>query len=137
MTDIQRAISLLTAGVSCVFVKGDVMIRSCERGIVPVLTPLEEGSDLCGFSVADRIVGKAAALLFVNAGIVAVHAAVLSMPGKRVLEDHGIAVSYDVLTDHIVNRQNNGMCPMEAAVLSIDDSAEAYAVLRRRVHGAG
>lgn len=78
---------------------------------------------------ANKIVGKAVAMLFVMAGIKEVYAEVLSVSGKAFLEQNNINVSWGVLTDVIINRQGTGMCPMEKAVLNINDCREAFKVL--------
>lgn len=94
---------------------------------------LGEGRDLHGFSVADLVVGKAAAMLFVRAGIAEVFARVISRSGKDYLERHGIPVAYETLTDSIRNRAGTGICPMEQTVLAIDDPEEGYLALARRI----
>ncbi len=48
------------------------------------------GKDLKGYSAADMIVGKAASMLFVKAGICAVHGKVMSEAASEYLEAHHI-----------------------------------------------
>lgn len=94
---------------------------------------LSAGTDLRGFCAADKIVGKAAALLFVLAGVCCVHGCVMSRAAKEVFDLHNIPCSYDVLTDHIINRQGDGICPMEQTVLQISDPKDALnALLKKR-----
>lgn len=133
MTDIDIAKSLLKKSVTCALVKDGTTYVSCKRGIAPMLGFIEDGINLSGFSVADRIVGKAAAMLFVKAGVTEVYAEVLSEAGKIYLEAHGIAVSYGKLTKEIINRSNSGICPMESAVLEIDDYEIGYITLKNKV----
>lgn len=132
-TDILRARELLCGSATCVLVKGDAVYMSEKSGIAPMLGFIADRIDLRGFSVADRIVGKAAAMLFVKAGIAEVYAEVLSEGGKRFLESRGVPVSYGVLTGMIINRAGTGSCPMEAAVAGIDDVDKAYAALCEKV----
>ncbi|MBR3227452.1 MAG: DUF1893 domain-containing protein, partial [Erysipelotrichaceae bacterium] len=68
MKDLERAIELLTGERTCVLVKDDTVYISEEKGIAPIMYYLNNGIDISGFSVADRIVGKAAASLFICAG---------------------------------------------------------------------
>ena len=42
------------------------------------------------------------------------------------MNDLGIQASFETLTDNIINRAGDGICPFEAAVLGIDDPDEAY-----------
>ena len=69
------------------------------------------GKDLKGYSAADMIVGKAAAMLFVKAGICAVHGKVMSEAASEYLEAHHIPHSYDKLTEQIINRTGDNICP--------------------------
>ena len=133
MTDWERAKTLLTGEITCVLVKGDSTLVSTKRGIAPMIDWLGEGQRLAGFAAADRIVGKAAAMLFVKAGLSAVYAEVLSEPGKAYLEKRGIPVTYGVLTPAIINRAGDGPCPMEAAVAGIDDPEEGLLALSAKL----
>ncbi len=120
MSDISIAIDSLDGHTIALCKDGNV-ITSDERGIAPMIGFIRNGTDLTGYSVADKIVGKAAAMLFVKAGITEVHAQVLSEKGKAVLEKHSIKYSFDTLTENIINRKGTGICPMELAVEDIDD----------------
>lgn len=131
MTDLQRAKENL-AGHSIALCRGDRVLTSDKRGISPMLDWIQESVDLKGWSAADIIVGKAAALLFAFAGISEVYAKVLSVGGARALEAHGIPYSYDTLVQNIVNRKGDGVCPMEKTVECICDPASAVAALTKK-----
>lgn len=94
---------------------------------------IEGGADLAGYSVADVVVGKAAALLFIKCGINNVFAKTLSENGKKVLEKYGVECEYETLTEKIINRAGTDMCPMGKAVLKCDDPEEAYKILRKQI----
>ena len=112
--DIGRAKQILTdENLTCVAVKGDIVHKSNERGIAPVIGWVQGGIDLNGFSIADKVVGKAAAYLFLSCGVTSVYAETISTGGAEVLERHGIAFTYGTMTDQIMNRVKNGMCPLE------------------------
>lgn len=130
--DIARAINTLTAtGCRCAAVKGETVYTADERGIAPLLNWLEKGVDLRGFAVADRIVGKAAALLFVLCGVKTVYGEVMSEKAPPVLQEHGIAFSCGKSVPMIINREGTGSCPMEATAASIDDPHEAFEALKK------
>ncbi len=102
-----------------------------ERGIKPLLVLLAEASaPLCGATVADKVVGKAAAFLFVCGKIKALHAGVISAPAMQVLKKYDIPFTYDIVTEKILNRDKTGFCPMETKVWDIETPEEAYKVLR-------
>ena len=132
MTDIETAIRELE-GHSICLCRGGEFFTDDGRGISPMMRFISEGRDLTGYSVADVIVGKAAAMLFAKAGIVSVHGRVMSESGKAFLETHGIPCSYDVLTDRIINRKGTDICPMEKTVADIDDPETAYTALAKKI----
>lgn len=126
---------LKKGGFSCVATDGYEIITSKGRGIQPLLDMIDDGRDLSGYAVADKIVGRAAAFLFVRLNVSEVYAETASRPALRVLEEHSIPVFYDTLTDSIMNREGTGLCPMETAVLNIEDPIEAEARLRQTLAG--
>lgn len=128
MTDIETAVRALD-GHSIALVRNGEVITHDGRGISPMLTLIGSGTDLRGYSAADIIVGKAAAMLFVKAGIAAVYARTVSRMGLDYLNAHGIPCDYDTLTDNIINREGTDICPMEKTVLNVDDYEMGYALL--------
>lgn len=132
MTDLETAKVNLKNHSVCLCKNGECF--TCDgKGISPVMKLIEEGRDLSGYSVADIIVGKAAAMLFVKAGVIAVHGVVMSQSGKSYLEKRGVICTFDTLAENIINRKGDGICPMEQAVAEIDDCEEGYNALVRRL----
>lgn len=121
------------AGHSIALCRGEEVLTNDARGVAPMVGYLSEKRDLSEFSVADRVVGKAAAMLFVLAGIKEVYAETLSASAEEYLTAHGIPVSYGTLTDHIENRTKTGLCPMETAVKDLSDAAEGFAAIQKRL----
>lgn len=133
MSDIEKAKKLLSGGnFTCVLCKGDTSYTSTGKGVSPMLTFLENGTELRGFSAADKIVGKAAAMLFVCAGVTEVFAEVMSKAAVNYLNERGITCSYGVLTDKIINRKGDGLCPMELAVMDIEDEKLGFSAIKNR-----
>ena len=129
MTNLELAKNNLRGHTICLAKDGKIL-TSDSRGISPMMNFLAEGVDLRGFSVADLVVGKAAAMLFVKAGIKEVFAKTLSESGKKVLEEHGIHFEAEILTERIINRLGTDICPMEKAVSFTDDVEEGYLKLK-------
>ena len=94
---------------------------------------LAERLDLRGYSVADVIVGKAAAMLFVKSGISEVYGEVMSEAGSAYLQEHEIPCTYGTLTEKIINRKGDGICPMEQTVAELDNPEEGYKALKERM----
>ncbi|MDE7158892.1 MAG: DUF1893 domain-containing protein [Clostridiales bacterium] len=132
MTDLQTAKNNLAGHTICLC-KDGACLFSEKRGITPMMNFIESGEDLTGYSVADTVVGKAAALLFVKCGINKVFAKTLSQQGKRILEAYGVDYEYETLAEYIINRTGTDICPMEKAVLNTDDPEEAYLILKDKL----
>lgn len=133
MSDIEKAKEKLAKDTTCVLVKEDKIILSQEKGIAPILNLLNAGENLENFSLADRIVGKAVAMLVVYSKIREVYAEVLSEKGEEVLKKHNIKYSYKTLTENIINRKGDDICPMEKTVSKIYDATLAYHALKKKV----
>lgn len=132
MTDLELAKRNLAGHTICLCKDGK-LLTSNKRGISPMMDFIEEGRDVTGYSVADKIVGKAAAFLFVLAGVTGVYAEVVSSEEKRVLDEHGIPCSFSVMTENIVNRKGDGMCPMETLVQEENEPKRAYMLLKKKL----
>ena len=130
--DLARALLIAEKDATLVAVRGDEIHVCRERGVKPLLRMIKEGHSLRGFAVADKVVGKAPALLYAVLGPDAVFSPVMSWTGRAVLLCSGIATSYDTLARHIQNRAQNGQCPMDSSVTNVWEPYEAVGVLMDR-----
>lgn len=128
----MKAKSLLVEDYTCILIKGDVEYKLKLAGINPMLSLLEKKVPLQGFSLADKIVGKAAAMIICYAGINNVYAQVISKDGYKYLFNHGVYVEYDIMVNKIVNRTGTDICPMEKTVQNIEDYTEGYEILVKK-----
>jgi hypothetical protein len=121
---------------TCVICEADEQLKtytSTERGVKPLLGWLETNKPAAGFAAADRVVGKAAAYLYVLLGAAYVYAPVMSSKALDVLKKYGIAADYDKRPDGIINRAGTGPCPMENAVADVDTPEEALAAIKAKL----
>ena len=118
---------------TCAACRAGESFASEEHGVRPLMRWLNEGTDLSGASAADRIVGKAAAFLYVLLGVRTVYAPLMSVPARETLCAHGIEAIADAVVPAIRNRTDTGFCPMESAVWDISDPHEAKAALERKI----
>ena len=132
MSDLERAKALLDShsDYTCVLCRENQVYKSRLRGIRPLLQFVSEGTPLKGFSAADRIVGKAAAMLFVLAEVKEVFAPVMSAGAIEAFRKYEISASCNQCVQTIVNRSGSGPCPMELAVAQISDPQEALHAVR-------
>lgn len=108
------------------------VFTSDKPGIAPLIEAVDSGKYF-GCVAADRIVGKAAALLYAYLGAEEVFGQVMSEEGERTLCRFNIPHSYAALTPFIRNRKGDGICPMEQTVSNIDDPAEALSALKAKL----
>ena len=107
---------------------------SFERGIKPVINKLNENINYFkGLIVADKIIGKASAMLLCLSKVKEVYTITLSKAGKEIFEKYGVLYHCDNLVDCIINRKGDDICPMEKVVKDINDLDEAYKLLNDRV----
>ena len=57
---------LAEENLTCVLSDGNRLIKSRERGVKPLIGFIESGKSFKGFTAADKVVGKAAALLYAD-----------------------------------------------------------------------
>lgn len=119
-----------TGNYSCVLCKDGTAYTSTKRGVAPLLEWVTQDVDLKGFSAADKIVGKAAAFLFVTSRVKEVYASVMSKTAIDILSQYGISAEYETLVQIIVNRSGTGPCPMEQAVAAIDEPLAAIKAIQ-------
>ncbi|MDR3318797.1 MAG: DUF1893 domain-containing protein [Clostridiales bacterium] len=135
MTDLERAVALFRENnYTVTAVKGEREFTSHKTGISPLSDLLKDDPGaLIGASVADRVVGGAAAFLAAYGQAKAVHAGLMSARGAEVLERYNISYDCDRKTDIILARDGVSVCPFERLCLSIDDPAEAFAAITARI----
>ncbi|MDE7303848.1 MAG: DUF1893 domain-containing protein, partial [Oscillospiraceae bacterium] len=132
--DITEAINIFNGDkYTCVLCKESAVYVSTERGVKPLLDWLDNGIDLQGFSAADKVVGKAAAFLYVLHGVKEVYAKVMSEGAICVLNDNGISTKYDIAVKNIINRAGTGDCPMEEAVGELSSPLEALKAIKLKL----
>lgn len=132
--DIAKAKSMLTEGdYTCVLCGGEKIYTSTERGIRPLLKWLDTEENLRGFCAADKVVGKAAAFLYILLGVREVYAPVMSHAAMELFSANRIAFQYETAVREIRNRTNTGVCPMEEAVKDTVYPLEALDNIRKKL----
>lgn len=99
---------------SCVILKNDRVSLHHQRGIKDLLCLLNSpDAELTDALVADKVVGKGAAVLMILGGVKAVYADVISIPALNLLKDAHIPVKSANVVPNIINRAGTGICPIE------------------------
>jgi formylmethanofuran dehydrogenase subunit E len=111
----------------CIVKGGKILFESRSRGVAGFLTAAQElKENLGGSCVADKVVGKAVALLCVHFKIAAVYADILSRPAKAVFEKWSLWFDYSHLVENVLNAERTSLCPFEQLVRNVLDPGEGY-----------
>lgn len=136
MTDLELAKQKLSAdSLAFVIAKDGAILRTGTRDGIGELI---EAVDLLGDAVhsaclADRIVGKAVAMVARAAQMRAVYSPLASQAARDALAIEKIPLECDRLVPIILNRRNDGPCPMERLTQPIADPRQAVDALREFV----
>ncbi len=126
----EQALQQIRAGaIVCAAIReGEIIASHSGRGVAPVLQMYKQGQ-LTGSFMVDKVVGKAAAMVMTRGGVAGCHAVTISKAALQWFSQKGIPVTFDHLAEHIVNRTGDGICPMEQAVLELQDDSRIVSLL--------
>ena len=127
----QQAIDTLhESECSCVICNGGSLRTFHQHGVKDLLHILRsEPLLLRGAFVADKVIGKGAAALMTLGGVTDIFADVISRPALEMLTSAGIPAEYKTLTDNIINRSGNGICPVEQLCLTAKTAEECLPLI--------
>ncbi|QQY80016.1 uncharacterized protein DUF1893 [Keratinibaculum paraultunense] len=101
---------------------GELIYKSQEKGIKPMyFLAINEKGILKGTSIADKVIGKGAAMLCSYIGAKELYAQLISEGAIKVLEEENIVYTYDRICPYIKNREKSDMCPVEKIATNVDD----------------
>lgn len=136
MTDLSSLVSLLhtpDAGYTLVVdpADGSGPLTFTRRGVSDLLHLLDNSpATLSGASVADKVVGRAAAALMILGKVARLHTDVISSHALSLFADYDIEVTYDTVTDHVINRAGTGWCPLESRCRDLATPAECLGAIK-------
>jgi len=123
MTDLDLAKEKLVSEnlAICIVKDGEVIYTSKEKGIYPIYNAYTSMKDsLKGASVADRVIGKAAAMICKSAKIKCLYSVIITKQAVKLLEQ--ITVEYTKIVPYIKNRDQTDLCPIEKISRTTDDT---------------
>lgn len=138
MKDLDIAKKVLEErNLALVIVKeGKVIFTSNDRGIKPLYAAvLDLKEELKSSSVADKVIGKAAAILCRYIDIKELYTKLISQEAIKILENSGIEFIYDESSPYIKNRDKTDMCPVEKLSQGIDNPEELLARIAEFLDG--
>ena len=100
---------------SIVVVKeNEIVYKSEIKGLQSLISLYKNDENtLENSSIADKVIGRAAALILVDSNIKEVYADLISENAIDILDKSDIPYEYKSQVTEIRNRDNTGMCPME------------------------
>jgi len=108
-----------------------ILFETVSSGLWGLLQAIELlDKELAESSVADKVMGRAAALLLVYSCVSAVFAVTISEEGIKVLKDNGILYQFENRVPHILNSEGDDMCPFEKLTITLTNPAETYSRLK-------
>ena len=112
---------------------GVLVYQLTGRGIGELLLAVEKERVVGHGSLdwGDKLVGRAAALLFTLVRPQSVFALTMSAGAQDVLRAAGIPFTSDAVILDVLNRTGTGPCPMEAAVSGVDEPLAALETLKQ------
>jgi len=111
--------------------EGKVIFETKSQGVSGFLQAVDQlGKTLVASSVADKIVGAAAAMLCAYSRVSSVFAVTISEGGIKVLEDNNIVCHFENQVLNILNHDKTDICPFEKLAIGSRDPKEAYMKLK-------
>lgn len=118
--------TLLENDYSIVLVKeNEIVNTSRKNGLLPILDLYNnDKSILENAIVADKVIGKAAALILKEANIKELYAELISENAIELIDKTNIKYKYNRKVREIRNRDNTAICPMEELALESNNADE-------------
>ena len=94
--------------------ENEIVYKSESKGLQSLISLYKtKKNTLEDSSIADKVIGRAAALILVDSNIKEVYADLISQNAIDILDKSNIPYEYKAQVKEIRNRDNTGMCPME------------------------
>lgn len=118
---------------TCFILKNEQIVFTSEsKGVKPMLDYYTSfGTSSEALTVVDRIMGKAAIILAIFIGAKHVITPIISQLALDFAISQKVKVEYNRVVSYIINRSNDGQCPIEKAVTEINDLHEGYEVIQK------
>lgn len=112
--------TLINEQLSLVVANRGELKRFTGRGIKDIYNLYKNDREfLRGAILADKVIGAGAAAVMIAGGVVEIFAGVISEKAQQLFIEHGVKVQYNILVKSIINRQRDGVCPLEAKCLGV------------------
>ena len=120
-------IQLLHEGKHSLVVANGEICTFKGRGVTDLYHLLQDDPGfLYEASIADKVMGKAAAALMALAKVKEVYADVVSRPALDLLSKTNMKIRYGTVVPYIINRTATGWCPLEILCFDCDTLEDCF-----------
>lgn len=123
---------LLYSNNSLVIYLNNTLKKHRQKGVKALISILDaDNNALKNSYVADKVVGKAAALILVDSKAKYVYAKTISLHAIKVFKENNIKFDCYEVVPYINNKENSGMCDLEKLCLDITNPQEAHQKIKQ------
>ena len=110
---------------------GNTILQSKTPGVSALVTAIErDRQNFRGASAADKVLGRAAAMLFVYSQVKCIFALMASQDAVLTLERFNIPFECEKTVARILNRNQTSTCPFEDLIQGVEDPQDAFGKLK-------
>lgn len=127
----NEIVDLLNQGnYSCVIKNNDRVKTFTNRGVKDLYDLINsDKSFLDGALVADKVIGKGAAMLMALGNVKEVSTNLISEQALKVLNNFNIKVVSNKIVPFIINRTGDGCCPLEIKLKDVECPDKAFVII--------
>lgn len=127
---------LETHDAACIILReNEIIFTHAGIGVKPLIAfmekPIEERSG--NLILVDKVIGKAALLMAVKLGIRNIYTPLASEEALDAAKVHRVSIEALETVPYIINRTNDGKCPLEQSVTGIYDPEEAFVKIKMAI----
>lgn len=133
MKKLERSKQILKEkNASLVIIDDEVEVYN-DIGVKRLLILLSENRKLKDSAVADNVIGKAAAFLYIKLDAKNIFAKIISEAGYLLLKNNNINIEYEIKVKNILNRNGDDICPIEKSVTNERDVDSAIVKIKKTI----
>jgi MFS family permease len=120
--------------LTLVLVHDDEFVTYKNRGIRPLMQAIDSEVNYTNWSAADKLVGKASALLLVALGVKNVYTPTISRKAVQIFDRFNVYYLYDKIIERVLNQDKTDACPMEKLLDEVDEPEFAYRKIKEQLN---
>ena len=110
---------------------GNTILQSKTPGVSALVTAIERDRQVFrGASAADKVIGRAAAMLFVYSEVKCIFTLLASQDAIVTLERFGVPFECEKTVARILNRNQTSTCPFESLIQDVENPQNAFEKLK-------